>query len=85
MISHYLLGGSGQRKIRPIDGAPDWRSGLRPPRGHCGGQAQNGHDGLRLPDVQGLRPEHGQQEEVHQRQRHRGRGRPPGGLPRGLQ
>ena len=68
---HYFffkfLGGLGKCQIRVIDGPEDRGSGLRPSRGHCRGQAQDGHDRLCMPDGQGLRTEHGQQKSVKEK------------------
>lgn len=56
-----ILGGLGQRQVRVIHGTENRCSGLRLARGHRGGQTQDGHDCVRLPHGQGLRPQHGQQ------------------------
>lgn len=52
-------GAARQREVRDLDGAAHGRARVRAARGHHGAQAQDDHDGVRLPHGARLHPRHG--------------------------
>ena len=65
-VRHFglLPGGPGQRQVRLVHGPEDRGSRVRLAGGHRRGQAEDGHDCVRLPNGQRLHPQHGQQKSL---------------------
>lgn len=54
-----VSGEPGQREVRDILGAEMRGASVRATRRHNRGEAEDGDDGVRLPDGDGLHPQHG--------------------------
>lgn len=67
-LSAWIAGEPGQREVRDILGPEMRRAGLRATGGHHRGETEDGDDGVRLPDGDGLHPEYGFREATEQHQ-----------------